>query len=203
MFKSRKSIFWVVLLTTSLFSYALEAQEALDTLFGDLAAKEIDATEYAEKFSKWQLKDVETRAKISQFFLKNGLQLEHECDEICESYLISEVSQERKYLPGNFDQGVLGIVYSPNLEQCIVYASYDGPDYDRFYYYRSEFSLFGLKDTIGLDAFTLEQSFTETICSIEEIIWVDDEQIALKVYEEGRWGDGSHLTFRYFILQLP
>lgn len=130
-------------------------------------------------------------------FKKAGLSLEHYCDEICESYLKDPLSQDSMYLPSNYDAGLLGIAHAISGNAFLLYSAYDGPDYGEYYDYRSEIIAYKMSGEEGLSAIKPWFSWTTGDWSIEELIWIDTDQIALKIYKEGRWGDGSELNFNY------
>lgn len=138
-----------------------------------------------------------TRIRNHRPFKDLGLSIDHNCKEICESFLKEDGKKDSLYLPSNFDGGLLGIAHAISGKAFLIYSAYDGPDYGEYYDYRSEVIAFKITSGKGLAAIKPWFSWTSGDWSIEELIWINESQIALKVYEEGRWGDGSHLTFRY------
>lgn len=138
-----------------------------------------------------------TRIRNRNPFKDKGLSLTHNCDEICESFLKEDAKTDSMYLPSNFDGGLLGIAHAISGKAFLIYSAYDGPDYMEYYDHRSEVIAFKITAEKGLTAIKPWFSWTTGDWSIEELIWIGESQIALKIYEEGRWGDGSKLTFRY------
>jgi len=138
-----------------------------------------------------------TRVQKVHPFKKAGLSLKHYCDEICESYLKDPMSQDSMYLPSNYDAGLLGIAHSITGNAFLLYSAYDGPDYGEYYDYRSEIIAYKISGKEGLSSIKPWFSWTTGDWSIEELIWIDADQIGLKIYKEGRWGDGSELDFTY------
>ncbi|MDW3650304.1 MAG: hypothetical protein R8P61_24735 [Bacteroidia bacterium] len=135
-------------------------------------------------------------------FKELGLILDHSCDEICESFLKDETEKDSMYLPSNYDAGIIGIAHAVSGNSFLIYSAYDGPDYEEYYDFRSEVIAYKISSEKGLAAIIPWFSWTTRDWSIEELIWIDDTQIALKIYEEGRWGDGSELDFKYLKTQI-
>ncbi len=140
------------------------------------------------------LTNEQSECQMSDF----GIIEESECNEICETYLIDSVSKKRMLMPSDYDAGIIGILLSSNCHQLIVYSSYDGPDYDDYYMNRAEFYLFKMDKNKGLDGVQPFLKYSTKHWSIEDIAWVNDKKIALKLYHEQRWGDGSGLNYKYF-----
>jgi hypothetical protein len=131
------------------------------------------------------------------FISGTNLKIVHHCNEICEPYL-AEVNSNRKFLlPCNYDGGVGGVVFSPDCNQVLVFSSYDGSDYVDYYEYRSEIYIFSLQNTTNLNGIKPALAFAEKRWSIEEVVWLNNHSVALKVFSNDRRGDGSNLKFQY------
>mgnify|MGYP001800795146 CR=1 FL=1 len=111
-----------------------------------------------------------------------GLVQVHSCDEICESYLKDPMSQDSMYLPSNYDAGLLVIAHSISGNAFLLYSAYDGPDYGEYYDYRSEIIAYKLSGEEGLSSIKPWFSWTTGDWSIEELIWIDADQIGMKIY---------------------
>lgn len=136
------------------------------------------------------------------FISGSGLYVSHNCDEICETYLAEKNSGRRMLMPSDFDAGILSMLLSPNCRQLIVCSSYDGPDYVNYCENRAEFYVFTITLEKGLDGIVPASKYFTKDYSIDDLTWVTDNTIALKVYEEQRWGDGSGLNYTYFKADL-
>ena len=126
------------------------------------------------------------------------LNLTHYCKDICESFLVENKTSKKMTLPSNYDSGMLGMLFSPSEKQFIVFSSYDGPDYTDYYDYRSEIFAFNIIEGKGLEVIQLNWGYFEKDWSIEDLTWINEHTIALKIYRGSRWGDGSQLHFEYF-----
>lgn len=176
--------------------FSVSGQEETDSLFLDLNFDSISQTQ----FESMRLAYFQKMAKKTDFttsFGALGVIEETNCDQICETYLIDTLSGKRMWLPSNYDQGILGSDFSPFKNQFMVYSSYDGPDFENYYDYRAELFVYTILDATGLEALKMQLNYYTTDFSISEIIWIGENEIALKIYEESRWGDGSHLEFKY------
>lgn len=131
-----------------------------------------------------------------------GLTLDSDCDEICETYLVEKKSKRKMELPSDFDQGVMGLVFSPSNERFVIYSSYDGPDYNSFYHYRAEVIGYSLNAGAGIDAIGEPTNYHLYDWSIEDMFWIDDNTIALKVYQGSHSTAGVDGGYRYFKLRL-
>jgi hypothetical protein len=190
-----------------------------------LASEEVDSTTYNEadlipqdslfKPLELELKEIKekefnqfknayaTNCRIdsSGFISGYGLTVDTSCHEICLTDLVDSTGKMMQ-LPSDYDQGILGLIFSPSCNQFIIYSGYDAPDYDKYYQYRSEIIGFNIANGKGLEAIKPSFKYYTTDWSIEDITWVDDKTIALKVYEEGIPSNGNGFHHKYFKAEL-
>lgn len=128
-----------------------------------------------------------------------GLTLDANCDEICESYLMDRKSKKKKLLPSNFDQGIIKLLFSPPKNRFVIFSSYDGPDYTNYYFYRAEIIVFDAPNKQGLEQVKEQSHFHLYKWSIEDLVWLDPQTLALKLYSDPRNPNGG---FEYFKLKI-
>lgn len=131
-----------------------------------------------------------------------GLYLDSECDEICETYLKEKKGKGEMLLPSDFDQGVMGMVFSPSGKYFVIYSSYDGPDYNSFYHYRAEIIVYPITEGTGLKTIGKPKEYHLYDWSIDELFWKDDNTISLKAYSGHKTIKGVDGGHTYFLLQL-
>lgn len=180
----------VTSLGTSVFG-----QTEIDFLMGDLSFDTISKTQF-DSFL------VISTSNTDASFLVLGIEEITQCDQICETFLKDTLTGKTMWLPSNFDQGVLGISFSPTGKQFLVFSSYDDPLYEDYYDYRAEFFVFSIANTKGLDSVKLSFNYFITEWSIDDLIWVTENTLALKTYTESRWGDGSQLNYKYLVVEI-
>ncbi|WP_458627336.1 hypothetical protein [Winogradskyella sp. PC D3.3] len=185
-----------VLLCISCYN-SVKAQTEIDSRNRDLDFKSISETDYTSYLLKETERLTNAKESDSTFFKKRGVTLKSYCDQICETYLTDDITGEKFWLPASFDQGILGTAFSPNHNYFMVFGSYDGPDYNHYYDYRADIHIFKITKNKGLNLLEFYFSFYTKEWSIEDIVWIDNATIALKIYEDGRFGDGEHLKFKY------
>lgn len=175
-----------------------------ESLFADL---ELDFKEISEKdyiqFEK-QYKTVCTLDSgdniRGSFIYGSGIYSDLECDgiSVCEKYLIEKATNKRLFLNTSFDRVVTGVFVGPSCDKMIFYSTYDGPDYNNYYDHRAEFFIMSVNTNNGLNGIKPFYKYYTNDWSIEDLCWVNDKSIALKIYEENRWGDGSRVKYKYF-----
>lgn len=156
-----------------------------DSLFADLNSelKEIPIS----KFSKYEKKYKISCTKDSTGFIKDkGFIIEHNCNEVCVSYLTDIKEKIKLILPSAYDRGIIELVISPNCKRFIVYSSYDGPDYTNYYEYRAEIFGFNIAPGQGINTIQPAFKFFTKDWSIEKVAWISNTEIGLKTYEEAR-----------------
>lgn len=101
-------------------------------------------------------------------------------------------------MPTDYDAGILSMLFSPSCSQLLICSSYDGPDFENYYSHRAEIFVFTVSIGNGLKGIKPALKFYTKDWSIDDIIWINDKTIALKVYEEPRQGDGSSNNYKYY-----
>ncbi len=137
-----------------------------------------------------------------QFIQGSGIFVRHDCNETCETYLCEKATNRKMLLPSDYDAGVLSMQLSPSCSRLMVSSSYDGPDFVKYYDHRAEIFIFTVSIDNGLHGIKPALKFYTKDWSIDDIIWVNDKTIALKIYEEGRQGDGSSNSYKYYKADL-
>jgi len=190
-----------IVVSTVFVASSVMAQSEMDSLFKDLSFDTISPAQF-EKYLVTNVKRFQDRLVHSAGFLKLGIEEITECDQICETYLLDTLSGKTMWLPANYDQGVLGVEFSPSGKQFVVFSSYDGPEFEDYYDHRAEFFVFNIIDGTGLEAIQISFNYVTTDWSIDDITWAGDNKLTIKMYTERRWGDGSHLDFKYLITEI-
>lgn len=193
----KKQTLYISLMILCFFS-AINSQTATDSLIKSLEFKTISQADYTYYLLKETQRLTNEIESDSTFFKKRGLTLKSYCDQVCESYLIEDKTDKKLWLPASFDQGILGITFSPSKDYLMVFSSYDRPDYDNYYEYRADIFIYKITKSKGLELLDFYFNFYTKDWSIEDIVWIDNSSIALKIYEEGRFGNGENLRFKYF-----
>lgn len=70
------------------------------------------------------------------------------------------------------------------------------------YSYRAEIIKFKMSKNKGLKAVKSAFTYKSKDWSIAELIWINNISIAIKTYQEARWGDRSNLNYKYYKLNL-
>lgn len=172
-----------------------------DSLYSDL---ELNFTEISKNdFQSYKRKyKTECVLDSGQFIGGSDLYVSHDCNEVCETYLAERATNRKMFMPSNYDAGILTILLSPVCNQLIVCSSYDGPDYVNYYEDRAEIFVFNVTTGIGLKGIKPTFKYYTKDWSIEDLTWVNDKTIALKMYEGNRTGDGSKVAYKYFKADL-
>lgn len=172
------------------------------TLYNDSlrSSRELNLT----KISKSEFQSYKGKYKAScvldsgQFISGSGLYVIHERKEIYETYLAERNTNRKMLMPSTYDAGILKMLLSPSCNQLMVCSSYDGPDYGNYYEYRAEIFLFNVSTGIGLKGITPSLNYYTKDWSINDLTWVDENTIALELYNGTRTGNEEGLKFRYF-----
>lgn len=112
--------------------------------------------------------------------------INHCAEGSCSDYLLEYTTDQKFLLPCSYDGGVQSLSFSPSGRLFFVSSSYDGPDYDSFYNYRSEIYVFQIPDKGNLENLRLIDFSLLTQWSIEEVHWLDENVLGLKVYTGNR-----------------
>ena len=172
-----------------------------DSLYSDL---EINFTEISKNEFQLYKRKYKTQCILDSGHVISGSEIyvSRDCKEICETYLREKTTNRKMVLPSNYDSGILTMSLSPTCNQMIVCSSYDGPDYVDYYEDRAEIFVFNVTNGIGLKGIKPTFKYYTKDWSIEDLTWINDKTIALKVYEEQRWGDGSGVHYKYLKADL-
>ena len=167
-----------------------------DSLYSDLELNftEISKNEFQSYIRKYKPDCV---LDSGHFISGSDLYVSHDCNEICETYLAERTTNRKMLMPSNYDAGILNMLLSPTCHQLIVSSSYDGPDYVNYYEDRAEIFVFNITTGIGLKGIKPAFKYYTKDWSIEDLIWVNDKTIAVKIYEGNREGDGSGVHYKY------
>lgn len=168
-----------------------------DSLSGnpELNFTEISKNEFQSYKGKYKTNCV---LDSGQFISGSGLYVIQDCKEICETYLAERNTNRKMLMPSTYDAGILKMLLSPSCNQLVVCSSYDGPDYGNYYEYRAEIFLFHVSTESGLKGITPALNYYTKDWSINDLIWIDENTIALELYNGTRRGDEENLKFRYF-----
>ncbi len=168
-----------------------------DSLYIDLKLNytEISKNEFQSYKRKYKTSCV---LDSGHFICGSDLYISRDCNEICETYLAERTTNRKMFMPSNYDAGILSMLLSPACNQLIVCSSYDGPDYVDYYEFRAEIFVFSVTTGIGLNGIKPTSKYFTKDWSIEDLTWVNEKTIALKIYEGTRGGDGSEVLHKYF-----
>ncbi|MGJ1350725.1 hypothetical protein ACR79P_00055 [Sphingobacterium spiritivorum] len=119
----------------------------------------------------------------SHFIQGSYLYIAQDCKEICDTYLCEKSTNRKLRLPSGFDSGISTILLSPSCTRMIICSSYDGPDYSDYYENRAEMFVFSVTNGMGIRGIKPAFKYYSRKWSIEELTWVNEHTIALKVYE--------------------
>jgi hypothetical protein len=122
----------------------------------------------------------------------------YHCGEgMCEAFLLDNEADVKMVVPCSYDAGPMGILISPSNKRILFYSSYDGADYGKYYSHRSEFSIYQISKGNGIQELQVFITFETGNWSIDEIVWINDNSIALKVYEGEGFGDRIEGEYKY------
>ena len=104
-----------------------------------------------------------------------------DCKWVCVNYLLDNQTDEKIILPSDFDGGVLGLKISASKKQLLMYSSHYGDNYADIYSHRAEIIFMQIGDGKGFHKLTNPRICIIMEWSIEDIVWIDNNSIALKV----------------------
>jgi hypothetical protein len=116
----------------------------------------------------------------------------------CFAYLLDDETDEKMYVPSFYDSGLIDLLISPKGRYMLIYSSYDGPDYTDYYPHRSAFMVYAIGKGKGLKGLKGYRNFVSNDWSVEEIVWINDTTLGLKVYTENNAGDGQGIQYKYY-----
>lgn len=179
-----------------------------DSMNDKIERKTVNLELNITEISKKEFQSYKAKYKTScvldsgEFISGSGLYVIHDCKEICETYLAERNTNRKILMPSTYDSGILKMLLSPSCNQLLVCSSYDGPDYGNYYEYRAEFFLFNVSTGIGAKGITPSLNYYTKDWSINNLTWVDENTIALELYNGTRTGNEKNLKFRYFKSKL-
>lgn len=179
-------------------NHNIERKTVIDALILDndsLNFTEISKDEFQSYKGKYKTSCV---LDSGQFISGSGLYVIQNCKEICETYLAERNTNRKMLMPSTYDAGILKMLLSPSCNQLVVCSSYDGPDYGNYYEYRAEIFLFNVSTGIGLKGIIPSLNYYTKDWSINDLTWVDENTIALELYNGTRTGNEDNLKFKYF-----
>lgn len=138
------------------------------------------------------------------FFASKGLRYHQSCDEVCVSFLTDLKNGIRMVVPSNYDEGISGIIVSPECNKLGVYSAYDGTDYSNYYEQRSEFYTFQVREGKGIQVLLPDMVYFTKSFTIEEMFWANENTVILKTYAGDRQQvNADKLNYRYYQATLP
>lgn len=162
----------------------------------DLVLTDISEKEFQKFLSEYK---ISCKIDSGKFVDGSGIFVKQFCDEICETYLYEQKTNNRTILPSDYDSGISGMLFSPSCNQFLVYSSYDGPDYDKYYDHRAELFIFSIAHEEGLNGIRQQLQYFSKSWSIENLVWVNEKSIALKVYEGEKNGEDAINKYKFYL----
>lgn len=162
----------------------------------DLVLTEISEKEFQKYLSEYK---ISCKIDSGKFVEDSGIFVKQFCDEICETYLYEYKTNNRTILPSDYDSGISGMLFSPSCNQFLVYSSYDGPDYDKYYDHRAELFIFSIAHGEGLNGIRQRLQYVSKSWSIENLVWVNEKTIALKIYEGEKNGEDAINKYKFYL----
>lgn len=168
-----------------------------DSLFSniELELKVISSIQFNEFEKKYK---TDCTLDTSGFINGKGLFYSKYCKEICESYLTDRSAGVKLVLPSGYDAGVIGLIVAPSCNQFILYSSYDRQDYIKYYDSRAEIYGFTITWEQGFKSIKPSFKYFTKDWSIEQITWINNNTLALKLYNGDKNGSEENLEFSYF-----
>jgi hypothetical protein len=175
--------------------------DSQEVVVGDtgLVFTEISDKDFQEYLSGYK---INCSIDSGKFVEGSGIYVKNICDETCTTFLYEYATINRITLPSDYDSGIAGMLFSPSCNQFLIYSSYDGPDYDNYYDHRAEIFIFNIAHGKGLNGIQQSFEYFTKSWSIENLIWVNEKTIALKIYEEEKQGDDTKNKFKYFLTDI-
>ena len=108
--------------------------------------------------------------------------ISHCSESACNQFLLDNETDNAFSIPSGYDSGPSGLSISPENNYMVTYSSYYSDDFDDYYLYRSVLHIFSFAEGEGLQSVSYFKQFETGDWSIDEIIWEDNNTIALKTY---------------------
>ncbi|MEO1434866.1 MAG: hypothetical protein AAFV80_04975 [Bacteroidota bacterium] len=125
-----------------------------------------------------------------------------DCNEVCESW-VRDTEGRRFYWPSDYDAGIRGGAFSPDCKRYFVFSTFDGPDFDSYYEHRAQLFIFDIKGRDGVNSLQPAYRYVTTTWSIDDMTWVNNSEISLKVYSGAYWTEGEELEYSFYKAILP
>lgn len=123
-------------------------------------------------------------------------------DELNTLELVDARTGARMDLPYTFDNGFHGLAVSPGSEQVLFFSSYDIPFWKAWYDHRADLITYRLTPGKGLAGMRTGHAMETRRFSMEEVVWVDDRSVALKIYFGDQPDEGNGETYTYLKVYL-
>ncbi len=193
----------VLFIVCCICTNSLSAQSDRLELFTDCKVEEISDQEYS------QIERAYIASKKYNSFIDSAGYIPHlnlyligDCNEICEDYLYDPITHDSLNISVDYDQGFQGLLFSPSGNQLIIFASYDGPDYADYYYSRAVIYTYKVNSKKEGNTLRAHKQYSIFNWSIENLFWIDEDSIVLKVYKGGKSTTGLSEEFQFFSVIL-
>ena len=124
-------------------------------------------------------------------------------DELNTLELVDARTGARMDLPYTFDNGFHGFAVSPGGDRVLFFSSYDIPFWEAWYDHRADLITYHLTPGKGLAGMRTGLTFETGRFSIEEVVWVDDRSVAMKVYFGDQPDEVNAEKYTYLRVLLP
>lgn len=137
-----------------------------------------------------------------EFIRGSSLYVLRSCKEICDTYLAERKTNRKLLLPSSYDAGIASMLLSPSCKNLVVWSSFDSPDFENYYENRAEFYSFTVAGDMGVKGIKPASKHFSKDWSIDDLTWINDRSIALKVYRNKKPTDGNDKEYKYFKADL-
>lgn len=120
----------------------------------------------------------------------------------CQEYLLDNELDIKMELNSNYDSGLLDLNFSPNSKFMAILSSYDGPDFTNYYEYRAAIEINEIKKGKGIRHINPILNLTTKKLSITELVWIDENTIAIKGYTGERAENEINKEYEYLRIKL-
>lgn len=101
----------------------------------------------------------------------------------CDQILLDTQTDFATTVPSGYDAGPTGMEISPEKNFLLTYSAYDSPDFEEYYEYRSLLYVMTFFDGDGLQGLEYFKEFGTKEYSFAEVIWIDNNTVAIKAYK--------------------